>query len=118
MACHVLVVEDDLDVRESLVEALGDAGYKVLAAVDGVEALEVLRATREVGLVLLDLMMPRKDGWQVVAELESDFELRNVPVCVISAVVDRSPPRAARQLQKPIRLDTLLATVAEFCGPA
>src|SRR4051794_1739513 len=119
----VLVVEDDVDVREALVEALGDHGYVLQAAGNGREALELLRggASRPC-LILLDLMMPQMDGRQFrVAQLE-DPELSTIPVIVLSAhanVADLTRQMGVRgYLKKPVELEALLSTIHDACGPA
>ena len=60
----ILIVEDDFDIRELLQTYLEDAGYRTITAPDGDEAVSLFRASH-VDLVLLDLMLPRLDGWQV-----------------------------------------------------
>lgn len=69
----VLIAEDDEDIRESLVECLESSGYEVAAAADGQEAVESLRQGLEPDLVVLDLMMPRMDGWEVLKWLRIRF---------------------------------------------
>ncbi len=64
-ADHILVVDDDADIRYALVEALEGEGYGALSAANGLEALEVLRILpKPPSVILLDLMMPVMDGWQ------------------------------------------------------
>jgi CheY-like chemotaxis protein len=111
----VLVVDDDADIREAVVEALADAGYPVVQAANGVEALHEMRTVAPC-LVFLDLMMPVMDGWEVVAQMDRDPSLAGVPVCVVSAH-DKDPPRNVRVLRKPVSLQALLDTVAAYCGP-
>ena len=60
----VLIVEDNADARAAFEALLEQKGFGVVTAGDGEEALEVLRAGLKPRLILLDLMMPRKDGWQ------------------------------------------------------
>ena len=82
----VLVVDDDPDVREITQLVLENSGYRVLTAHDGTEALEVLRASpQRPCLILLDLMMPKIDGFGVIERLRANSELRNIPIIVISA---------------------------------
>jgi CheY-like chemotaxis protein len=111
----VLVVEDDLELRQSLIEILNDENFNTLEAADGREALELLKTTRPC-LVLLDLMMPVVDGWQVLAEMRADPNLKTVPVCVITAIPQRAPEGALKVLKKPIALDDLLQVVEQNCG--
>ncbi len=80
---YVLVIEDDVTLREVLVEKLKKSGYKAHGAVDGVEGLEFMRETPP-DLVLLDILMPRKDGMQVLEEKKSDAAIKDIPVIIIS----------------------------------
>ena len=113
----VLVVDDDDALRDIVAEAIADAGYAVDQAENGQVALAKMRASAPC-VVLLDLMMPVMDGWQVVTEMQADPALANVPVCVISAQDRTPPPRAARMLKKPASLADLVSTVATYCKPA
>jgi DNA-binding response OmpR family regulator len=115
MPC-VLVVDDDDALREAIVDAISDAGYVVEQAENGRIALDKMRASSPC-LVLLDLMMPVKDGWEVVAEMEGDSTLAAVPVCVVTAQDRIAPPRNTRLLRKPLSLASLLDTVGQYCKP-
>jgi signal transduction histidine kinase/serine phosphatase RsbU (regulator of sigma subunit) len=79
----VLVVDDNEDMRTYLADLLADA-YRVLTAVDGVEALEVLRAA-PVDIVITDVMMPRLDGFGLLSRMKQDAVLAAVPVIILSA---------------------------------
>jgi len=81
----VLVVDDNESNREMLSRRLSRQGYRVEVAASGREALDALRAQR-VDLVLLDVMMPEMDGYEVLQRLKSDPELRDIPVLMISAL--------------------------------
>jgi class 3 adenylate cyclase len=82
----LLVVDDNEDNRYTLTQRLRRQGYvNVTTAKDGREALDVLRS-RPVDLVLLDIMMPELNGYQVLAELKADERLRHIPVIMISAI--------------------------------
>jgi signal transduction histidine kinase len=109
---HLLVVEDDGDIRESLISILEREGFVVSAAADGREALARLREA-SVDLVLLDLMMPVMDGWQFRLAQKRDPVLAQIPVLAISA--DAGPKAAAidaaAYLPKPFDYDVLLATI-------
>jgi two-component system, chemotaxis family, chemotaxis protein CheY len=114
----VLVVEDDLDVREALVDALTIEGHVVATAGDGLEALQVARR-RPPDLILLDLMMPRMSGWEFRAAQRMDPVLSSLPVIVMSACSREwdAELRAAAYLTKPFDLDTLLGLVERTAGP-
>jgi DNA-binding response OmpR family regulator len=118
MACRIMVVEDDRDIREALVEFLLDEGFEPIAAVNGSEALEHLKRV-EPHLILLDLMMPVMDGRAFrKAQLELP-DRAHIPVVVISAFRDVSMDvitmNAAAVLKKPIKLDELRAVADRFC---
>jgi signal transduction histidine kinase len=84
---RILVVDDEMLNRILLSTNLEEAGYTVETAEDGQEALQLLR-TGEFDAVLLDLIMPRMDGYQVLAEMRNDARLRRIPVIVISSMDD------------------------------
>ncbi len=115
----ILVVEDDDDIREALTAYLEAAGYTVIEAKDGGEALRMLRSTTRVCLVVLDLFMPVMNGWEFRAEQLGDPAIAHVPVLIVSA--DRSAPQRAADLGavdcmvKPIDFVRLLDTVAALC---
>jgi CheY-like chemotaxis protein len=108
-----LVVEDELDLREAIADLLELEGYRVATAANGREALDQL-AAKTPGIVLLDLMMPVVDGWQVLDAMRRDERLRGVPVVVISA--HPHPPADVPVLPKPFHGDDLLATMRESLG--
>ena len=82
----VLLVEDDLPIRDSLGEALAEEGFDVSTAGNGAEALERLRSGRRPSVIVLDLMMPVMDGWDFRQEQLGDPALRDIPVVIVSAV--------------------------------
>jgi len=114
----VLVVEDDRDVRESLVAVLEDAGYQEMSAGDGSVALEVLRAGPRPSVILLDLMMRVLDGFEFRAQQKRDPGLADIPVVVFTAgwypVELGGRLQADGYLTKPIRVDALLELVSRF----
>lgn len=112
---QVMVVEDDDEIRESLETLLADHGYRVRAARNGAEALAQLRTGFRPGLILLDLMMPIMNGWQLLHVLNEDDELAQIPVAVVTAHPDRIATSSVgpRVLGKPIDVDRLLSVVKE-----
>ncbi len=84
MAAKVLAVDDDPVIQRLLQVNLEMEGYEVELAGDGEEALERVRSFRP-DIVLLDIMMPKKDGWEVCAAIKSDPELGRTPVVFLSA---------------------------------
>lgn len=114
-------MDDDLDLRESLEEILTERGYRVATAADGAEALAWLALAGNVPqLALIDLMMPGMDGFTLRARMLADPALAQVPAVVVTGAGVLAQRRAAELqapvLRKPVQLDTLLATVARFCG--
>ena len=118
-AARILVVDDDRDIRECLHEALEDCGYAVVEAVDGLDALEQIRATNDLpNLILLDLMMPRMNGVEFRAEMAKEARLNGVPVLVLTADVHARAKAEAMgvdgYLVKPVRLRELYDVVAKL----
>jgi CheY-like chemotaxis protein len=112
----VLVVEDEPDLREMMSEALERSGYTVVAAEDGHQALAQLPQIEHLCLVILDLIMPGMDGWDLFQEVRRRSELDAVPILVYSSVPKRAPHGATRVLEKPMGFDQLLTTVREYCA--
>lgn len=83
---RVLVVDDEPDVLLLCRVNLEFEGYEVMEAADGVEAMSRVRERRP-DVILLDVMMPRMDGWQVLTELKSDEKLKDIPVVMLTAKV-------------------------------
>lgn len=81
---RILVVEDDHVIRELLVVNLKMEGHEALTAADGNEALEVVARTHP-DVVLLDMMLPGLDGWEVTSRLKGDSETRSIPIVALSA---------------------------------
>lgn len=123
-ASVVLVVDDDVACRESVCEMLGDAGYVVLDASDGSEALELLagEGAPEPSAIVLDVQMPKMTGPELVVALRQNGRLARIPVILTSAgprhaIADGHA--APAWLPKPFNADRLLALVHEVCeaGP-
>jgi DNA-binding response OmpR family regulator len=81
---RIVVVEDDPDTRIRLCQSLREQNWEVWEAADGVEALALLRHHKP-DLVLLDLMLPRVNGFEVLKEIRSDEQLQTIPVVVMTA---------------------------------
>jgi CheY-like chemotaxis protein len=115
----VLVVEDDLAIRETLRELLEHQGFRVSSAANGREALAGLAGRESPQLILLDLAMPIMDGVEFRTEQRRDPRLAQIPVVVISAEhrpEDKVSGMAVDGfLEKPFALDALLATVQRYC---
>ncbi len=114
-AATVLVVDDDDAIRSVMAEALVVLGYRTVEAIDGLEALEILERGLVPSAVVLDLMMPRMDGWTFLRRLRADPRFAELPVVVATAAID--PPEGADAvLRKPFDLELLERTVARLCA--
>ena len=116
----ILVVEDDEDIRESLVELLRDRGYHAIGARDGRDALATLSHAETLPcLIVLDLMMPVMDGKAFRDEQLRDPVLSKIPVLVISAYHDAETRAHALNtpmaMKKPLDLDRFLDLVQRNC---
>jgi CheY-like chemotaxis protein len=114
----VLVVDDDSDCRELVTELLDRNGYAARGVGSGREALRAIDAGFEPDAVVLDLMMPEMNGWDLLDAMRRRPALAHTPVVVISAACDaqRAPIEANRVLSKPFRLQTLLTALARSMG--
>jgi CheY-like chemotaxis protein len=117
---RILVVDDDDDLREIIAETIANAGYVVEQAENGLVALDRMRAQPHPPpcVVVLDLMMPVMNGWQLVAAMHADASLSGVPICILTAQDRMAPPPNACLLKKPLRTSDLLAKIAEYCKPS
>ena len=115
----VLVVDDDYDIREALSDVLASEGYSVVTAADGDEALETLCGGIRPAVMLLDLMMPRVSGVEVIDALRKDESLRGIPVVVCSAHRGYGPDDLGVHdvLRKPVSVEELLDAVARAIRP-
>lgn len=117
MPDKILVVDDDREMVDLISLFLNNAGFVTLSAFSGEEALE--KAFNEKpDLILLDIMMPRIDGWEVLRRLKNDPETQNTPVAFITArtqnidkMIGLSVMKAAGYITKPFSKQELLAEV-------
>lgn len=120
MKPYILIVEDDFAIREILTQVLEEHGYDVQGAANGQEALVFLQRHAPPQLILLDLMMPVMDGYAFRTAQQADAALASIPVVVLSADKESEIDPALEadgQLEKPVRLATLVEVVERFCGP-
>lgn len=121
---YVLIVDDDPDLVETVCMMLENKGYEVGKAYDGVEGEESIKDRRP-DLVVLDVMMPRKDGYKLCAELKADTQTRDIPVILLTAVGEAVPTtsyshaqgmstEAEEYIPKPVDSKTLVEAVENF----
>ena len=123
MSGRILIADDEPNILISLEYLMKRQGYEVLVARDGQEALDQLRAHRP-QLVLLDVMMPRKSGFEVCSELRADEAIRDTLVLMLTAkgrdtdVAKGLGVGADAYMTKPFSTKELAAKVAEMLGAA
>jgi len=113
----LLIIDDDAKVHELLERNLG-TDYSLSFANDGVQGMEKVRAERP-DLIILDVLMPKKDGWSVLDELQSDNELKLIPVIMLSMVDDDGksmPLGASAHFTKPVDRKVLAAEISSLFG--
>jgi signal transduction histidine kinase/DNA-binding response OmpR family regulator len=115
----VLVIDDDPSVRDLMQRHLNREGYRVVCASDGDEGLRLARELRP-GLITLDVIMPRMDGWSVLAELKASPDLAPIPVIMLTVADDKKSLGfalgASEYVTKPIDPARLSAIVAKYRG--
>lgn len=113
----VLVVEDDPAVRQTITDVLEEEEYNVTTAANGDEALLTLQQAPLPDVILLDLMMPTMNGWELHKHLQEDARLASIPVVVLSAVAGFQQRRGkldvAAIIPKPVNVTALLDAVEQ-----
>ena len=115
---RILVVDDDEDILTLVCLVLESEGYRPIPARDGLDALQILNEREPPSLILLDIMMPRMNGEELVSALKASSRLSTIPVVVMSG--DNNAREKSRTccahgcLVKPVDLDVLLSTVQHF----
>ncbi|MGD8837672.1 MAG: response regulator [Desulfobacteraceae bacterium] len=119
----ILVVDDDPDLVESVGMKLESTGYQVEKAYDGEEAWDKIKAARP-ALIILDVMMPRKNGYELCNEIKSNPEFKDISVILLTAVADAVPNSSYTHIDgkntladdfmpKPIDLGKLMEVVSD-----
>ena len=88
-AVKILVADDEPDCIEFVREALADSPYEVVAAADGEQALRMAREEKP-HLIILDVQMPKRSGFEVFSELRDDEQLASIPVIMLTAIAERT----------------------------
>jgi DNA-binding response OmpR family regulator len=121
MSARILAVDDSPTILEMIKAILEAGGYSVLTASDGAEALETARAEKP-DLILLDVMLPKLDGYRVCRLLKFDQNYKSIPIIMLTAKTEEQSMAtglrtgADQYLTKPIEPETLLTAVAEELG--
>ena len=118
----IMLVEDSRDIQLLLASLLKSAGYEVICASNGLEALDMLRSSDTLpALIILDIMMPEMDGFEFRKEQEKDVRFASIPIVAMTAYGDVQSKAmqigAQGYLKKPFSdVDTILQTVAKFAS--
>ncbi len=117
----ILVVDDEVDLVDTLVFRLKQIGHDVEKAFDGLEALDVVRKYIP-DVIILDVMLPDLDGYRVCREIKKDRSLSSIPIIMVSARSQESDRRegleagASEYITKPIEVNYLLGIVDALLG--
>jgi CheY-like chemotaxis protein len=118
----ILLIEDTREVVMMLVDYLEMAGYKMVTAQDGVDGLEQAKLTHP-DLILMDIQMPRMDGFEATQNLRNDPEFKDIPIVALTALAmpnDRQRCLDAgmdEYLSKPVNLKALTKTIKKLLAP-
>ncbi|MGI8999041.1 MAG: response regulator [Candidatus Limnocylindria bacterium] len=116
----ILLVDDEPAILEAISSVLEDEGHAVATAGDGMAALDLLRNGLRPCLTILDLMMPRMNGWELRESMLADPDLADLPVAVVSAlaVAGMRQLRLAGVISKPFQLEELVQLAERHCDPS
>ncbi|MES3038618.1 MAG: response regulator [Bdellovibrionota bacterium] len=123
MAKPILIVDDDVDMRQLLQDVCESGGYASVSAWNGREALKVLETLKKSknlpGLILLDLKMPVMDGQTFISVLQSESHqksgLENIPIVVMSAHSVELKGQVIEYIMKPPKIDMILDIAGRYC---
>ena len=111
----VFIADDDDSLREMVRELLESAGYLVLPARNGLEALARMRGIGGASVAIVDLLMPGMDGRGLIATMRADAQLATIPILVLTGAKDDTVTDVDRIIRKPYQPAHLLDVVAELC---
>jgi CheY-like chemotaxis protein len=111
-ASTILVVEDDASTREGMLALLENDGYKVSSAKNGQEAIDLLEGGLRPAIMLIDLMLPKVSGWDLLRYVHADLVLKFIPIIVVTAAPDEQTSLVADHVfVKPVDITRLLALI-------
>ncbi len=112
----ILIIEDEVIIRETLKMLLELAGYSVATACNGKEGLESLQTAPHPSLIILDLLMPVMNGMEFLDVKSHNEAIASIPVCVISGVAEKPVGlKAVAFIKKPLDFEVLLKMVKQYC---
>ena len=109
----VVVVDDDDMSLSTMADVMTDLGYAVRTASTGRSALQEIRAAPRPCVVIIDLMLPDLNGWQIVETLKADARTADIPIITCTAALVKNPPPTARFVGKPFSLRQIQLAVEE-----
>ena len=118
VAKRILIVDDEVNIARIIKFNLEQEGFSVELASDGLTALSRAKAEAP-DLIVLDLLMPKMDGWEVAEKLKLDLETARIPILMLSVVTDREKGwqcGAAGYLRKPFSMDDLFREIRGLLG--
>ena len=111
----LLIVENDITTRNALAELLAREGREIVTAADGQQALERLSAGPPPSLILLDLSMPRMNGFEFLRRQSTNPLIAGIPTMVLSGSPSELPLGARQVMTKPVNVSRLMALVDQYC---
>jgi CheY-like chemotaxis protein len=111
----LLIVENDTTTRNALAELLAREGREIVTAADGQQALERLSTGPPPSLILLDLSMPRMNGFEFLRRQSTNPLIAGIPTMVVSGSSSDLPPGARQLMTKPVNVSRLMALVDQYC---
>ena len=123
---YILIVDDDPDILDNIVTVLETRPYRLATARDGKKCMEMLKEDLP-DLLILDLLMPRMDGWGVIREMRSEPRYSGVPIMILTTVVEDASRRryeletgiamdVQQYIQKPVAPSELIRRVEKLLG--
>lgn len=122
MGRKILVTEDSPTILEILKSVLAEEGYEVIAAADGQQALDLAR-TEKPDLIILDLMLPKIDGYKVCRMLKFDERFKNIPIIMLTARAKESDEQLGREvgadayIKKPFQPEVVVDEIKKWLKP-
>lgn len=119
MGRRILIVDDEADLVETIKLRLETGGYEVITALDGAEGLAKAKGDKP-SLILLDIMMPKLNGYQVCRELKSDAACKDIPVVMLTAKTQQTDKFWGREvgasdyITKPFEFSALLNIIEKY----
>ena len=123
---YILIVDDDPDILDNIVTVLETQPYRLATAMDGKKCMEMIKEEIP-DLLILDLLMPRMDGWGVIREMRSEPRFSGVPIMILTTVIEDASRRryeletgiamdVQQYVQKPVTPSELIRRVEKLLG--